>query len=316
MPEGRKRNSPFAGMTRPNRSHMSNATSRFRKALPWVAFALACVLWHSSWRWPAPALAVNGPVLPPAFDASTPRQDNRLRIAIFNIHRGRDRNGRFALERTAETLEGFDLIGLHEVVGPTFFGQSDQAHLLGQSLNMAAAFLPVQRRFYRDYQGNGLLSRFPIEEWQSQPLPLRARHHRHRGISTCVVRIGEIALTVMITHLDNGIDRYRQLAIALEQFRQHDRAILIGDFNTTRNDPQLRLALNSYADDAIGKHLGDEDIPGRVDWILTRGLRTRAAGIRDLDASDHPCFWIEIELDAPVRLTEISLEDTIATNSP
>lgn len=295
---------------------MSNATSRFRKALPWVAFALASVLWHSSWRSPAPPLAVNSPVMPPASDALSPRQDNRFRIAVFNIHRGRDRDGQFDLQRTAETLEGFDLIGLHEVVGPTIFNQTDQAHLLGQSLNMAAAFLPVQRRFYHDYHGNGLLSRFPIEEWQSQPLPLRARHHRHRGISTCVVRIGEIALTVMVTHLDNGIDRYRQLAIVLEQFRQHDRAILIGDFNTTRDDPQLRLALNSFADDAIGMHLGLEDPPGRVDWILTRGLRTHAAGMRDLNASDHPCFWIEIELDTTARLTDTSPEDTIATNSP
>lgn len=268
---------------------------------------MGCVFWHASWRWPVVAHVESSPIIPPGYDESTSPTTGRFRVAMFNIHRGRNRNGELDIALTAKTLEGFDLIAITEVVGSTLNGRGDQAHLLGDALNMLAVFFPVQLRYYRNYHGNGLLSRFPIEQWQNEPLPLRARLHRHRAISTSMVRIGEIVVPVIITHLDNGIDRHRQLAIALNQFRQFDRAILMGDFNTNVDDPQLRVALNEYATDTVGLHFDESEIPGRIDWILTRGLRPVASGMRDLDASDHACYWVEIELDPPALIMDSTL---------
>jgi hypothetical protein len=73
-------------------------------------------------------------------------------------------------------------------------------------------------------------------------------------------------------------------------------AMLLGDLNTTRDDPLLRdlLATPSVADALANSPAGS----GRIDWIITHGLKTVASGMSPAGASDHPQFWADLQLNS------------------
>jgi endonuclease/exonuclease/phosphatase family metal-dependent hydrolase len=78
-------------------------------------------------------------------------------------------------------------------------------------------------------------------------------------------------------------------------------AILMGDLNTMEDDPQLSALLNrEEVHDAVAEGMASE-IPKRIDWIFTRGLRGVAGGVERNEASDHPLVWAELELIEPPR---------------
>ncbi len=69
----------------------------------------------------------------------------------------------------------------------------------------------------------------------------------------------------------------------------------MGDMNSLPDDPQIqRLLATPGVTDAIAS--GMPQPPSHIDWIFTRGLQTVAAGMIDHGASDHPCYWAELEV--------------------
>jgi endonuclease/exonuclease/phosphatase family metal-dependent hydrolase len=112
------------------------------------------------------------------------------------------------------------------------------------------------------------------------------------------VEQGPSALHVLVTHLDRVQDRAAQLdRVTAEFLSLPEPALLMGDLNTTADDPQLaRLLAEPGVRDLVAEGLGPKPPPVRIDWILGRGLRALQAGVVDTRASDHPLVWAEVEV--------------------
>ncbi|MBN2578178.1 MAG: endonuclease/exonuclease/phosphatase family protein [Pirellulales bacterium] len=227
-----------------------------------------------------------------------------IRFATWNIHGGKGLDGRKDLDRIAELLRGFDFVALQEVRGPGLFGGVDQAEFLGRRQKMAWLFAPAVRQWYCRESGNGMLGRMSVNSWQRIPLPSYKDYSFRNMVLCSVVPPGlhdsDRSIRVLITHLNrrHETDRKAQLRIVLSLFLSlREPAVLLGDLNTTAQDPQLRgLLKDNMVIDPVRKVLGGK-APNRIDWILARGLKCRDAGIIETEASDHPLIWADLEAD-------------------
>jgi len=267
---------------------------RIAAAIALLSIALA-LAWIGATPVPLPPARGTALNRPNSTLASVAAVKTTLRLATFNIHSGFGADGSWDLKRTASVLRNFDIIGLNEVRGfPMGYGNM---RTLGESLEMPWLFAPTERRWWFDEFGNGVLCRLPVESWRRTPLAGGARGYGFRNILQLAVRWNGKILNLLITHLDTREDRARQLRTLGEMFASSPSpAVLMGDLNTTPNDPALRAILSSGgAIDAVGAKLGPPT-SNRIDWILTRGLDSVNAGIEDRGASDHPLVWAELRL--------------------
>jgi endonuclease/exonuclease/phosphatase family metal-dependent hydrolase len=227
-----------------------------------------------------------------------PAVKTRFRVATYNIHRGKGLDGIRDLNRTANVLRDADLIGLNEIAGPAFWGQADQVAQLAAKLKLGWQFAPNQYRWHKYHFGNGLASRLEVGPWTSEPLDYdRVQSNSPRNLLTATVMVGEQPITFLATHLDRGKIRPVQLQHVLSEFAAHTPAVLVGDFNTTATDPLLvAFFADSNNVDAIARVRGNADDRGRIDWIITRGLNVLSGGTEPPGVSDHPCYWVDVEL--------------------
>lgn len=234
-------------------------------------------------------------------DAAGPQQilGNVFRVGTFNIHGGRDAQGNENLSRTAQTLRSLDVIGLNEVHGDGWgSGPADnQAGDLGRLLKKPWLFAATEKRWGSDDFGNGFLTKLPVKYWQRIMLP-GTEQSGYRNTLLATVVINGQTVRVMITHIDRSYDRQEQLQAVGGMFATLQMpAILMGDMNSDNTDETMRQVLDlPDVTDAIGQGMGKDDPAGRIDWILTRGLKVRQAGLLDDGASDHPMAWAELEL--------------------
>jgi len=215
-----------------------------------------------------------------------------LRIGVYNIRGGRGTDDRHDLTRTASALRDVQVVGLNEVRGQ---GQDDNAGELGRLLNLPSLFAPSERRWWRDSFGNGMLCALPVEGWVRLPLPGTQGAGHRTALLTRVVWNDRV-VNVLVTHIDRTTDRAVQLRTVIDLFQSLEPpSVLMGDLNTNRDDEQLQALIREGATDALGTILRERDQPGRIDWILTRGLTVTDAGWIDQGASDHPFVWAEVK---------------------
>jgi endonuclease/exonuclease/phosphatase family metal-dependent hydrolase len=110
-------------------------------------------------------------------------------------------------------------------------------------------------------------------------------------------------IRVLLTHVNRRYDAERQLqlrAVIALYLSLAEPAVLLGDLNSTADDPQIQKLLKTPGVlDVVGEKTGEKlskTPPDRIDWIIARGLRCVDAGLRDNGASDHPAVWAELEL--------------------
>lgn len=220
-----------------------------------------------------------------------------FRIATYNICGCKGLDEDRDINRTASVLKGFDIIALNEVRRKHLFLCS-QAEELGNILGMGWLFLPNQKRYYQEYYGNGFLSVFDINYFYREQLVYdEEQSHSYRNLATIQFEFNGKLITLILTHLDRGKIREKQLSYVIQKFKQYDNCILIGDLNTTRDDWQLKNLLDGEnIKDAINIALEPNDL-GRVDWIITKGFNVLNGGFVPEGISDHPLFWVELEID-------------------
>jgi endonuclease/exonuclease/phosphatase family metal-dependent hydrolase len=260
-----------------------------------IVLALALVLallWAVGVPRPKPAARGTG-INPPArwreHDADS------LVVATYNIHGGKGLDGKRDLGRTAQMIAGADIAALQEVRAASVFGGSCQAEEIARANDKGWLSAPTQTRWFRDFRGNALITAFPVAEWHREPL-INVTGHRYRNLTTARVRIGHRDLWLLFTHLHTRAGRDEQLRAVLARFAQYEPAILLGDLNTTRADPQLAAVLQHGVVDAVREVLGDQDRDDRVDWIITKGVAIDTGGSHDVGVSDHPYFWATVRL--------------------
>ncbi len=220
-----------------------------------------------------------------------------ITVATYNIRRGKGKDGVRNLRRTAEVLKPVHLAALNEVGGPALWFDEDQAAKLGKLLHRGWLFAPNQKRWFSNHFGNGLISQVEIKSWQSIPLDYqKGRCLSPRNLLIAHTTLSHCDIPILITHIDRGEIRHNQLHFIFDQFQQHDRAILMGDLNTTADDPaMIELFGNPANIDAIKTALGPANSPKRINWIIVRGLQVINGGITPPGVSDHPFFWVELK---------------------
>jgi endonuclease/exonuclease/phosphatase family metal-dependent hydrolase len=162
------------------------------------------------------------------------RKTHTVRVATYNIHRGRGLDGRTRLERIAAVLATIDadIVALQEVVGASPL-KPGQAAELGAALGMGWV-MAATRHLRTALFGNVVLSRFPV------------RHHVQHDLTwqTCeprnVQRVdlevgGAHVLHLYNVHLGTALLERRQQAARLAGLVHDKRVtgpkIVLGDFN-------------------------------------------------------------------------------------
>ena len=265
---------------------------------------LACLgsgllFWIGSDRVPADPTSVLR--LQGVLSTDSPTSD-RLRLATFNIHGGRGRQASVDLDRTAACLRDLDFIGLYEVHGGI---RGNQVEQLGTRLGMGICFVPTERRWWHDHFGNGILSRVHLSGLYRLPLECtQGKKYRNAVLSVVELRSGSVR--ILSVHLDRLRDRARQLASVTQLFLSLESpAVLMGDLNTTRSDPQLRQVLKQADVIDVLADTKHAHTPRRIDWMLIRGLHCRQADLVDNHSSDHPVIRAVLEWDSPEQSKQV-----------
>jgi len=166
--------------------------------------------------------------------AAEPKRTHAVRVATYNIHRGRGLDGRTRLERIAGVLAAIDadIVALQEVVGASPL-KPGQAAELGAALGMGWVMAPT-RHLRTSLFGNVVLSRFPVKHHVQHDLTWKTCEHR--GVQRVDLSVtADDTLHFYNVHLGTSLLERRFQAQKLASI-VHDRRvpgpkIILGDFN-------------------------------------------------------------------------------------
>ncbi|MGH9386469.1 MAG: endonuclease/exonuclease/phosphatase family protein [Vicinamibacterales bacterium] len=176
-----------------------------------------------------------------------------LRVATYNIHRGRGLDGRTHIGRIAAVLASIDadIVALQEVVGASPL-RPGQAAELGAALAMGWVMSAV-RHLRTAIFGNVVLSRFPIRQHVQYDLTWKTCEAR--ACQRADIAIDDHTLHVYNVHLGTSLLERRHQATRLANL-VHDRRVagpkvVLGDFNEWAR---------GLATDVLGQRLQSVDL--------------------------------------------------------
>lgn len=245
----------------------------------------------------------------------------KLRFMTYNIQHGIDylrqkeqaKNSPGAPEAVdlalmAETIRGqkADIVGLNEIRGrgidPAYTDQAEQlAAMLGYHCYFAAAIKFDGKNPY----GNAILSRFPIREAKTVPIPDPAVKDEDAYYETrCVLqaRFAE-GFSVLVSHFGLAKAEARNAVQTVRELLKEDPSptVLMGDFNFEPDSPILRPLFDEMTDTAglfrqPLKSWPSDEPEKKIDYIFVRGAHVLEADIPAVVASDHRPHTALIEL--------------------
>lgn len=162
---------------------------------------------------------------------------NRIRIATYNIHKGRGIDGRIRIERVARVLAEVhaDIVALQEVVSHEEKRPEDHqaSYLAGQFGYFYA--IGETRKYRGGVYGNVTLSRWKFETTRHADLSVSGREER--GVLRTDIRLGPNLTHIFNVHLGTGHFERRKQARRLldpdllQALDISGSRIVLGDFN-------------------------------------------------------------------------------------
>ena len=162
---------------------------------------------------------------------------NRIRIATYNIHKGRGIDGRVRIERVARVLAEVhaDIVALQEVVSHE--GKRPEDHQASYLAGQFGYFYAIgeTRKYRGGVYGNVTLSRWKFETTRHADLSVSGREER--GVLRTDIRLGANLTHVFNVHLGTGhFERRRQARRLLDPdllqaLDISGSRIVLGDFN-------------------------------------------------------------------------------------
>jgi endonuclease/exonuclease/phosphatase family metal-dependent hydrolase len=245
-----------------------------------------------------------------------------LRVASWNVHFLGDPGDVVTQLHESTELASADVILLQETSQWPGDSMSRTAQLAEQ-LAMTWTHTPVVELPNGVLQGNGILSRHPLERVAVKRLPHveQAYFEQVRTALAADVVVGDRRVRVVDVHLDVGIqitDRIRQLDPAVTDL--DERAIVGGDFNTapwqwvesvvplTSTEAIVGMKQAAILDDymasrryhsAISPDANTFTATGfgmRLDNLYPRGVSIIGAGIENVGGSDHWPIYVDVDL--------------------
>ncbi len=225
---------------------------------------------------------------------------SRLTIMTYNIHHAEGTDGKVDYVRMSDVIREMnpDIVALQEVDNGT---RRTEGVKQAEKLASLAGYKYFVFRRSMPYDGGeyglAIMSRFPILESESYPLPFR-QNLEPRSLLVTRIKIDENGgfITVADTHLcsqseENRIDQVRRINTILSGIEEP--VLLAGDFNARREDDSMRLMWSREWSDLSASH-------SRIDYILSRAKdRVKVTGSRMLEdrvTSDHFPILVKIEL--------------------
>ena len=243
------------------------------------------------------ALAGVGHVGAPVAAPAVGPPDQPIRVALYNVHMGFDTRGRFSVSDIAAVLRAHspDVVVLNEVDrGWLTTGGHDVLRLLAAELGLDYHFA----RGADEVWGNGLLTRFPVEEFTSERLP-RGNDAMVRSQFVAILATAQDQqLAVLGTHLshvddqgDTRLPQARAVAANVAVLRERGLpTVVMGDLNAGRDDPEL-ATLASLLVNTVPEGVGtfpSWDPQAQIDHILiSPDLMARDLAVPQTQASDH-----------------------------
>jgi endonuclease/exonuclease/phosphatase family metal-dependent hydrolase len=183
-----------------------------------------------------------------------------LRIATYNIHKGRGLDGRVRIDRILRVLREIDadIVALQEVVNrPDRSPQDLQANYLAEQLGCAYTVGDARER-RRTAFSNVTLSRWPIE--RSQHIDLSVAGRRPRGALRTDIRVGRQLLHVFNVHLGTAARERRTQARLIDErllkaIDVSGQRIVMGDFNDWRHGLVTRTLFREFHLTDLADHL-------------------------------------------------------------
>jgi endonuclease/exonuclease/phosphatase family metal-dependent hydrolase len=160
-----------------------------------------------------------------------------LRVATYNIHKGRGMDGRVRPDRVLEVLKEFraNIIALQEVLSFTEAeGERDQAHYFARELGMRVC-IGQTRKIKGGIYGNVLLTNLRVKKKENYDISVRWREQR--GCLRVDVEFAKHTLHIFNVHLGTMFyERRSQVRQLLrEEILQNPELtnyrIVMGDFN-------------------------------------------------------------------------------------
>ncbi len=226
-----------------------------------------------------------------------------IRIATYNIHRGRDKVGYSNLNNIGEFIKYYDIdiVGLQEVdknVSRTNF--EDQLKIIADKLGMYYYF-GSNKRFLKGEYGNGVLSKYPLQD--SENILMQGKESRGL-LKTSILIDDNIKLNFMVTHLGLDVEeRQKQFNNLLEYIDLYEEdLILVGDFNVTDNEPniiKIQQKLNDVGEKTFYRYVNTLNIfknEYRIDYIFSnKSIKIKKYKVEKVQYSDHFPVIVDIE---------------------
>ena len=198
--------------------------------------------------------------------AEESKRSRHVRVATYNIHRGRGLDGRTRLERIAGVLAAIDadVIALQEVIGASPL-KAGQAAELGAALGMGWVMAPT-RHLRTALFGNVVLSRLPIRQHLQHDLTWKTCEHR--GVQRVDLAMDDDTLHFYNVHFGTSLLERRSQAAKLASI-VHDRRvvgpkIVLGDFNEWARGLEKDILAERLQSIDLSKYLrrGGRSYPG------------------------------------------------------
>lgn len=246
-----------------------------------------------------------------------------LRVATFNVHYAGDPENIAAHIRASTYISSADVILLQET--RNYFDEpTTRTQRMADALAMTWTYAPAKTvPEGGGTHGNGILSRWPLENMAVRRLPFVDQAYRpeQRTAMAADVVLGDHRVRIVNVHLDvrlTPVERVRQLDPAVRD--TDERLIVGGDFNTnpwtwvgsvvplTSTEAVLGQQQALVIDDfmaarrftgAIAPDVNTMRLPGfsmRLDNLYARGLPILAAGVEHVDGSDHWPLWFDVDV--------------------
>ncbi len=246
----------------------------------------------------------------------------KLRIMTYNVHRCVGVDKKLDVERVAEVIDALnpDVVCLQELdVGRLRTRSVDQAHRLGELLEMRSHFHPAMRIEEEEY-GDAILTHLPERLIRAGELPfyrgvpgLEPRGALWIAVDAPDGKGGSVTLQIINTHL--GLvpkEQHRQAAALLGDWMADDEwkapGILVGDMNATPRSTTYRM-FNAVLHDCQAHRVPTPTFPSRwpfmrIDHVFaTAGVKVIGIDVpfdvKSRTASDHLPLVVELEIEAP-----------------
>ncbi len=182
-----------------------------------------------------------------------------MRIATYNIHKGRGIDGRISIKRIVDVLLELDadIIALQEVFAVSDSHQG-QLETIAEKLEMYPTFGCTRHHRGRPY-GNAILTRWPI--LQCRDMDLSWAHREKRGCIRADLKTPRGTLHVYNIHMGTRyFERRHQVRTFLSSKQLHEDLVgprvLVGDFNEWIRGLTTRMLSEKFESLNLELHIG------------------------------------------------------------